>query len=156
VLDHPAVRSLVVVEFLPEVIAWHRSGALPAGERLRRDPRCRLVRADVFAVLGSAAHGAGAGADLGPFDAILLDVDHSPEHPLHPAHAAFYAVEGLARARERLRPGGVLGIWAAGAPSATFPDRLRAAFPRADAHVVRFRNVLNDADETHTIYVAGT
>ena len=150
------VRSVTVIEFLPEVIDWHRRGLLPAGPGLTRDPRCRLLAADVFSVLGSRGHRRAHPEAGGPFDAILLDVDNSPEHLLHAAHGSFYAKTGLARARARLTPGGVLAVWAAGAPSPAFLRRLAAAFPRATAHPLRFHNLLNDAPETHTIYVAGT
>ena len=50
VLEHPEVRSLVVVEALDVVIDWHRRGLVPAAAALTSDPRCRLVPGDFFAL----------------------------------------------------------------------------------------------------------
>ena len=50
VLENSAVRSLIVVDALAEVIEWHEQGLLPLGEQLTGDPRCRLVNADFFAL----------------------------------------------------------------------------------------------------------
>src|SRR5947199_9491443 len=54
VLENPAVRSLIVVEALAEVIEWHEQGLLPLGKQLTGDPRCRLVNGDFFAMSDSA------------------------------------------------------------------------------------------------------
>jgi spermidine synthase len=149
-LGHPGVERVVVVELLPEVIGWHRRGLVPLGARLVGDARCSLVAADVFACL----RGEGPAGTEGPFDAVLLDVDHTPEHLLHPAHGAFYEPAGLRAARERLRPGGVLGLWAAGPGDPAFLARLRAEFREARADEVSFWNPLNDADEVNAVYLA--
>src|SRR3984885_3339291 len=50
VLENPDVRSLVVVDALPEVIEWHQQGLIPLGRQLTGDPRCRLVHGDFFAM----------------------------------------------------------------------------------------------------------
>jgi hypothetical protein len=88
------------------------------------------------------------------WDAILLDVDHSPEALLRPEHGAFYAVDGLRRAGRHLAPGGVLAIWSALAPEERFTARLASVFPRARAEAIRFWNANNDADETNAVYLA--
>lgn len=41
--------SLTVIDALPEVIEWHRSGLIPAGSTLTADERCTLVQGDFFA-----------------------------------------------------------------------------------------------------------
>jgi hypothetical protein len=46
VLENRAVRSLIVVDALAEVIEWHQQGLLPLGKQLTQDPRCRLVNGD--------------------------------------------------------------------------------------------------------------
>ena len=78
VLEHSAVRSLVVVEMLEAVIDWHREGLLPLGPELTADPRCRFVAGDFFAMTGSAS-GFDAEQPGRRFDAILVYIDHSPE-----------------------------------------------------------------------------
>ena len=49
-LENAAVRSLIVVDALAEVIEWHEQGLLPLGKELTGDPRCRLVHGDFFAM----------------------------------------------------------------------------------------------------------
>src|SRR4051794_26887198 len=48
VLRDDRVRSLIVVEALAEVVAWHRQGLLPFATELTTDDRCRLVHGDFF------------------------------------------------------------------------------------------------------------
>src|SRR3990167_3130003 len=53
VLEHPAVRALLVIEALPAVIDWHRAGLVPLGNALCADARCRFLAGDFFAWAGS-------------------------------------------------------------------------------------------------------
>ncbi len=148
-LAQPGVRELEVVELLPQVIDWHRRALVPLGSVLTGDPRCRLTQADVFARLAAPP------APL-PWDAILLDVDHSPEALLRPEHGAFYGEAGLTRAAQHLAPGGVLGIWSALAPEPAFERRLAHVFPRTRSEAISFWNVNNDAEEVNSVYLAWT
>lgn len=75
VLEDPRVRSLIVVDALAEVIEWHERGLLPLGEQLTADPRCRLVHGDFFAMSASTLDPQAPGRR---FDAVLVDIDHSP------------------------------------------------------------------------------
>ena len=95
VLDHAEVRSLIVVEALPEVIDWPRRGLVPLGAGLTADPRCRFLAGDFFALSGSPDSSFGSDAVGRKFHAILVDIDHSPRNVLHPSHAAFYTSRGM-------------------------------------------------------------
>ena len=53
VLEHAAVRSLIVVEALPDVVEWHCRGLVPLGKALRADLRCELRDGDFFALVNS-------------------------------------------------------------------------------------------------------
>jgi hypothetical protein len=46
VLEHQAVKSLVIVEALDAVIDWHERGVLPLGPALTADPRSKFVLGD--------------------------------------------------------------------------------------------------------------
>jgi spermidine synthase len=154
-LDDPRVRSLIVVEALGEVIDWHERHLVPLGARLADDPRCRLVRADFFA----AAAGPSGLDPQSPgrrFDAVLLDIDHSPRHVLNPRHAALYRPEGLRTLAGHLRPGGVFALWSNDPPDEQFTAALADAFATAEAHVVDFDNPLQGGTATNTVYVART
>jgi len=78
VLEHKAVRSLVIVEVFDAVIDWHEKGILPLGPALTADPRSRLVLGDFFA-LAASKKGFDPLTPARRFDAILVDIDHSPD-----------------------------------------------------------------------------
>jgi spermidine synthase len=152
VLENSGVRSLIVVDALAEVIEWHERGLLPLGEQLTKDRRCRLVHGDFFALSHSAA-----GFDLGMpgrrFDAVLVDIDHSPRNLLHPRHAALYAPAGLARLAAHLNPGGVFALWSNDPPDAAFNAVLAGVFAVSSAQVVTFDNAQGEGDASNTIYI---
>jgi spermidine synthase len=152
VLENPDVRSLVVVDALAEVIEWHEQGLLPLGKQLTGDPRCRLVNGDFFAMAHSA-DGFDPGAPGRRFDAVLVDIDHSPRNLLHPRHAALYEPEGLAGLAAHLQPGGVFALWSNDPPDDAFNGALAGAFASAEAHVVTFDDAYGDRGATNTVYV---
>jgi spermidine synthase len=149
-LDDERVGTLVVVEALVEVVRWHERGLLPTSARLTRDPRTRLVTADFFTTVGSDLPPAPGGG----YDALLLDIDHSPRRVLHPSHAGFYTAAGLVSARSALRPGGVLAVWSDDPPDEGFTAALRTVFDAVHAHVVPFDNALTGGTSANTVYVA--
>ncbi|MDO9564613.1 MAG: spermidine synthase [Bradyrhizobium sp.] len=151
-LENPRVRSLLVVDALAEVIEWHAQGLLPLGRQLTGDPRCRLVNGDFFA-MSDSAEGFDPDRPRRRFDAVLVDIDHSPRNLLHPRHAALYEREGLARLAGHLNPGGVFALWSNDPPDAAFSAALAAVFATSDAHVVRFDNSFGDHDASNTVYI---
>ncbi len=152
-LECDRVQSLLVVEALDAVIDWHKSGLLPLGPGLTGDPRCRFALGDFFALAGSA-EGFDAGVPERRHDAVLVDIDHSPEFFLNPQNAAFYEPDGLAGLVRWLKPGGVFGLWSNDPPDDGFVRRLAAAFDTARAEPVTFFNALQDRDMVQTVYLA--
>jgi spermidine synthase len=153
VLVNPGVRSLVVIDALAEVIEWHEQGLIPLGRELTADPRCRLVRGDFFAMADSQS-GFDSGTPGRRFDAVLVDIDHSPRNLLHPRHAAFYQPEGIARLAAHLNPGGVFALWSNDPPDDAFERVLAGAFATSAAHVVTFDDWRGDHDASNTVYIA--
>jgi spermidine synthase len=153
VLENRSVRSLIVVDALAEVIEWHAQGLLPLGKQLTNDPRCRLVNGDFFAMSDSAA-GFDPDAPGRRFDAVLIDIDHSPRNLLHPRHAALYTPAGLARLAGHLNPGGIFALWSNDAPDPAFERALAGAFATSAAHVVSFDNASGRPDASNTVYIA--
>jgi spermidine synthase len=152
VLRDARVRSLRVVEALDEVIGWHRRGLLPVSPGLTSDPRCILVHGDFFSILaGGARFGPGA---PDRHDAILVDIDHTPRHLLHPSHAGFYEPEGQRLLVARLRPGGVYGLWSDDPPDPDYVGVLEEVFGSCVANVVTFPNPLAGGEAANTVYVA--
>lgn len=152
-LGDPRVHSLVVVEALGEVIGWHQRALLPDTAGLASDPRVRLQRGDFFAMADSDA-GFDPDAPGRRFHAVLLDIDHTPRHVLHPSHRTFYTHSGLGKLVTHLHPGGVFALWSDDPPDSEFEAVLAEVFDRSEASVVRFPNPITGGYSTNTVYVA--
>ena len=145
-LEDPRVRALAVVEALPQVIGWHERGLLPHSSDLIGDDRCQLVLGDFFALVREGT--------LPVSHAVLLDVDHSPRHVLHPSHADLYQADGLRRLAARLHPGGVFALWSDDPPDEQFLTVLTQVYATSRAHVVPFPNHHTGGTSSNTVYVA--
>lgn len=154
VLQDDRVKSLLVVEAMPEVIEWHENGLLPLGPRLVSDPRCRFVQGDFFAMATSSPGSLDLQSPDRRFDAIIVDIDHSPRQLLHHDHGALYGHDGLNRVAYQLKSEGVFALWSNDPPDPVFSATLDTAFTHCRAEIVRFRNPLNDREEACTVYVA--
>ncbi len=152
-LGYERVRSVTVVELLPEVIRWHDEGLGPLGRQLAADTRCRLLRGDFF-VLATDESVADVLHPAGGYGAILVDIDHAPDALLHAGHAHFYERPALEAVARRLAPGGVFALWSTGAANEGFLDNLHAVFPWVEAERIEFFNPLADRDEVNTVYLA--
>jgi spermidine synthase len=152
VLESAAVRSLLVVEYLEPVIDWHRRGMLPVSATLTGDERCRIVSADFFAGALSEV-GFDPGRPGRRFDAVLSDIDHSPDAWLDPANNSLYRVQGLERVQRHLLPGGAFGLWSNDPPDGDFRRRMAAVFAAEWAEPVVFQNPLQDTEVTQTVYI---
>jgi spermidine synthase len=142
------VAGVQVIEAVAAVIDWHRRDLLPETVGLAADPRCDLVEGDFFALVA-------AGTTPRPtYDAVLLDIDHSPQNLLHPRHAAFYTGDGLRRLAERLAPGGVFALWSDDPPDPVFEAAVADVFVAPATHVVTFPNPLTGGESASTVYVA--
>jgi spermidine synthase len=153
VLERPAVRSLVVVDALAEVIEWHRRELIPSG--LASDPRCRLVQGDFFAMVRDRS-GLDPADPERRFHAIVVDIDHSPRHLLHPGNADLYEPAGLRRLAEGLHPGGVFALWSNDPPDQDFMAALAQVFTEVRAEIVTFDNPLQEREAANTVYLAKT
>ena len=144
----PRVGAMTVIDTMPAVIDWHRRGLLPVSDALTSDPRTRLVLDDFFAVMRREPE---VGAI---YDAILLDVDHSPRHQLDASHADLYTEAGLRSLARHLTDGGVFALWSDDPPDDDFMVTLSSVFSEARAHLVDFDNPLTGGMSSNTVYVA--
>jgi spermidine synthase len=154
VLRHDTVQSLIVVEYLEGVIDWHHRGLVPVGRTLMDDPRCHLVQGDFFAMVMDAETGLDDRAPGRRFDAVLVDIDHSPRHWLDPGSRTFYEAVGLRRVVTHLKPGGVFALWSNDPPDAEFEQALDQVFPSRRSHVISFENPYTGGTSASTVYVA--
>jgi len=152
VLVDERVRDLVVIDALEPVIGWHQRGLVPLGPILTADPRCRLVHGDFFAMTD------GSGFDPETpdrvFDAVIVDIDHSPRHLLADGSAGFYGVEGTRLLAGHLRPAGVYALWSNDPPDDAYLAVLAEVFVDVAAEVVSFPNPLQNRSATNTVYLA--
>lgn len=147
------VHSLVVVEALGEVIGWHQRALLPDTVELASDARVRLQQGDFFAMADSKV-GFDPESPGRRFHVVLLDIDHTPRHILHPSHSALYTPAGLGKLAGHLHPGGVFALWSDDPPDPDFEAVLAEVFDRSEASIVRFPNPLTGGYSTNTVYVA--
>jgi len=112
-----------------------------------------FVNGDFFA-MSHSADGFDPDAPGRRFDAVLVDIDHSPRNLLHSASCRAVRAGGTRRAcktsasRRRLRA-------VVERPSRRrLPFRPGGAFATSAAHVVTFDNLLGDGDASNTVYVA--
>ena len=148
VLEDPNVATLEVIDFLPPVIEWHEKRFVPLDPPLVSDARCRLRKDDFFEL---AASEAGFGAAK---DAILIDIDHTPDWLLDARSGSFYSEDGLRKLARHLRPGGVMGLWSDARADGAFTERMQSVFADAWSEPVTFHNPLQDKPFTQTVYLA--
>lgn len=151
-LKYEQVRRLVVIEAFQPVIDWHTQELVPNGRVLGNDPRCVFFPADFFAL----ARGNGFDPEVPGhrFDAVLLDIDHSPGSLLDAGHGDFYTAAGFRRVKTFLKPGGVFALWSNDPPQEAFTRTLSAVFDRAEGRTIEFDNPLQQSSSTNGIYVA--
>jgi spermidine synthase len=141
------VCHVEVVEYLPQVIGWMRDGLTPLAEELNANEHLRVSEGDIFErLLGSPAEQR--------FDAILIDIDHSPEDQLAKKHDQFYQVEGLQLAAEHLTPQGLFALWSYDEHTPLL-DAMRQVFATAEAHPVTYYNQHVHESFTDWLYVGG-
>ena len=133
--------EVVVAELVPEVIEWNADPRYDLSAEAMRDPRVRVVRDDVVAVLR---------ASPAAFDAIMLDTDNGPAGMLMSENGPLYAAGGIALTVAALRPGGTIVYW-----SVDEDPRFAGALQRAGLRVESERVRAHDtAGPMHTLYVA--
>lgn len=137
-----ADAHVVVVELVPEVVAWARGPMAEVFGDCLNDPRVSIREMDVGLLMR---------AERPAYDAILLDVDNGPEGLSREANDALYNTSGLAMAHAALRPGGVLAVWSSG-PDPRFTQRLmKAGF---DVDEKKTRASRKGGGARHVIWIA--
>lgn len=150
-LENKQVHSLLVIDKFQEVIDWHQNRLVPLGSILSSDKRCEMRAGDFF---DFARTNFDVGNDKRKFDAVLLDIDHSPEHFLDEKNESFYGVEGLTALRRQLKNGGAFALWSNDPADAEFTGHLESIFGAASAHNIEFANPYTNSTAVNSVYVA--
>lgn len=144
-LRNPMVADVEVVEYLPQVVEWMRSGLIPLSDELNGNSELKVAAGDVYARLASAP-------TLERFDLIVIDVDHSPADQLGTEHP-FYTEAGLRQAAGHLAPNGVLAVWSYAEDSA-FSAALQSVFDKVHVEPVTTFNAMVDHQQTDWLFFA--
>jgi spermidine synthase len=139
----PPAATVVVAEIVPAVVAWNRGPLAHLAGHPLDDARTRIEVIDVARFIAQTKV---------RFDAILLDVDNGPTGLTRVANNLLYTDRGLLSARQAIRPGGYLVVWAAN-PDVAFERRLRKAGFLTD--VVNATSRGSAGGRTHTLYFGG-
>jgi spermidine synthase len=150
-LKNENVRHILVIDLFQAVIDWHERGLVPIGNKLAKDPRCELRQGDFFALAQTGFDPTEPGKK---FDAVLLDIDHTPDLVLNETNRTFYSPEGLAAVRGQLKPGGTFALWSDDPTNESVTALLRDAFGTADAHNIEFFNPYKKSNSINAVYVA--
>lgn len=152
-LRNENLSSLLVVDTLAEVIGWHEKGMVPLGAELNADPRCRFVHGDFFAMAADPKSGFDPEQAGRRFDAVLLDIDHTPSKLLDDSHSSLYSPAGLTALAAHLKPGGIFAMWSDDPPEEAFLTDLGRVFADVESHIVTFDNPLQGNQSASTVYV---
>ena len=151
VLKNKRVSCVLVIDLFQAVIDWHQDGLVPNGKILTADARCELRQGDFFELARTSFD---ANATERKFNAVLLDIDHSPAHFLNEQNRSFYTSEGLASVCRQLKPGGCFALWSNDPAAQNFTRLLGDVFGSATAHTVEFPNPYTNAKSVNSVYVA--
>ncbi len=150
-LEHSAVESLLVIDRFQEVINWHENKLVPMGESLSEDSRCTMLKGDFFEL---ARTGFDVKNPIRKFDAVLLDIDHTPHHYLDEKNESFYGKDGLIALKNQLKENGVFALWSDDPPEEDFTEHLESVFGKASSHIIEFRNPYTNGTSINSVYTA--
>ena len=121
------------------------------GSVLSEDARCEMRQGDFFEL---ARTGFDVFDNERKFDAVLLDIDHSPEHFLDEKNQSFYGTEGLDALRKQIKEAGVFALWSNDPADRKFVEHLESIFGAATAQTIEFPNPYTNSVSVNSVYVA--
>lgn len=130
-----------VAELLQVIIDWNREHLQEVNGGLLDDDRVEVLKKDVFQIMQSGRY----------YDAILLDVDNSPDPLVQKGNGRLYQRRGLEMAKAALRSKGRVVYWSAHEDPG-FVKLLRRVFSRVEA--VPAKAYPKAKRFTHTLFVA--
>ena len=136
--------DIVVAEISEKIVEWAEGPMADLTGDTLSDPRLDLKICNVEALIDDANDGT-----CDKFDAILLDVDNGPDGLVRADNNRIYSRTGLGKARDALRPGGIVSVWSA-APDHAFRRRMKEAGFDVEEKGVRSRP--NNKGAHHTIW----
>ena len=134
--------TVEVVELMPPLIEWNRTFLVERNGPLLEDPRTKITQADLYDALSNKPNGS--------YDALLLDIDNTPDDLITDANARMYTPEFLQKLKNVLTPNGKLSYWLA-EPAPRFKKTLEKAGFEVEAVAAKAHEKSKRA--RHCIYV---
>jgi spermidine synthase len=95
--------TVEVAELMPELVEWNRTFLVEHNGPLLEDERTEIYHGDLFNCLSNGKKNT--------YDALLLDIDNTPDDLITAENARLYTPGFLATIRKSLTPGGCVAYW---------------------------------------------
>lgn len=100
-VGHPA--TVEVAELMPLLIEWNRKYLVKHNGPLLDDPRTKIRQMDLFDLVRKAKPES--------YDALLLDIDNTPDDLITSGNSRLYTPRFLGDLRKLIKPDGTLAYW---------------------------------------------
>jgi len=101
VVGSPAI--IEVAELMPPLIEWNRTFLVEYNGPLLEDPRTMITQGDLFDTISNKQDGS--------YDALLLDIDNTPDDLITDGNARLYTPSFLQKIMNILTPTGKVSYW---------------------------------------------
>ena len=135
--------TVEVAELMSPIIEWNRTFLVEHNGPLLEDPRTKITQGDFFDILNSKSKGS--------YDALLLDIDNTPDDLITEENNKMYSPNFLAKIKEVLTPNGCVAYWLA-EPAPKFKKLLEKAGFKVIAHAAKPHE--KSKRSRHCIYLA--
>ncbi|MGD7653659.1 MAG: spermine synthase [Verrucomicrobiales bacterium] len=132
-----------VAELMPPLIEWNRTFLVEHNGPLLEDPRTSIVQGDLFDIISSTPKAS--------YDALLLDIDNTPDDLITSGNARLYSPGFLDKLRQTITPTGRIAYWLS-EPAPKFRKLLIKAGFQIEEHAAKPHEKSKRA--RHCIYVA--
>jgi len=134
--------TVEVAELMPPLIEWNRTHLVEYNGPLLEDPRTKVTQGDLFDTLSSKPNGS--------YDALLLDIDNTPDDLITNGNSRLYTPGFLQKIRNVLTPHGKVSYWLS-EPAPKFKKLLEKAGFHVETHAAKPHEKSKRA--RHCIYV---
>lgn len=120
--------TVEVAELMDPIIEWNRTFLVEYNGPLLEDHRTKITQGDFFDTLNSKPNSS--------YDALLLDIDNTPDDLITEGNDKLYTPSFLAKIREVLTPNGCVAYWLS-EPAPKFKKRLGKAGFHVEEHAAK-------------------
>lgn len=134
--------TVEVAELMPPLIEWNRTFLVEYNGPLLEDPRTLITQGDLFDIISNKSSNT--------YDAILLDIDNTPDDLITAGNARLYTTDFLQKMMQILTPEGKVSYWLS-EPAPKFKKHLESIGFHVEEHAAKQHR--NSKRAMHCIYV---